>query len=128
MRKALTPMELERYRRRLLAELADHAREVEAAERGALQPSGGARFQDDDEPIEEAALDVELSTLAAQDQLGYEIREALQRIAEGAFGRCEGCGGSIARRRLDLVPQARRCAACERALAPRSRTQRTPGS
>lgn len=114
MEKPLTPQELETFRRRLLDELASHARGVEAAEAEALQPSGGARFQDVDEPVEEAALDVELATLATQDRLGYEVHEALQRVADGSFGACEGCGRPIGRRRLELVPYARRCAACER--------------
>ena len=114
MEKPLTARELEVHRRRLLDELAGRARGVEAVEAGALQPSGATRFQDVDESVEEAALDVELSTLAAQDRLGYAIHEALQRIADGTFGRCEGCGQPIGRRRLELVPHASRCMACER--------------
>jgi len=115
MEKPLTPAELEIFHRRLLDELAGHARGVEAVEAEALQPSGGARFQDIDEPVEEAALDVELATLAAQDRLGYEVHEALQRIADGTYGRCEGCGRPIGRQRLAQVPRARRCTACARA-------------
>lgn len=114
MEKPLTRSELETFHRRLLDELAGHARDVEAAEAGALQPSGGERNQDVDEPVEEAALDVELTTLAAQDRLGYEVHEALERIADGSYGRCEDCARPIGRRRLEFVPWARRCAACER--------------
>jgi len=114
MEKPLSPEEIQRYRRRLLKEFAAHADEVEAVERGALEPSGGSRFQDVDESGEETALDADLNALAAEDELGYEVHEALERVAAGTFGLCEDCEGTIARQRLDLVPYARLCATCAR--------------
>ena len=114
MKKPLTVRELETYRHRLLDALASQAWDVEAVEEEALQPPGGLRFQDFDEPVEEAALQVELATLATHDRLGYEIHDALQRVADGTYGRCEDCQQEIARHRLDLLPAARRCASCER--------------
>lgn len=115
MKKPLTRTEIETYRRRLVDELAAHAGEVEAVERGALERAGGALLQDVGEPAEEAAVEGDLDVLRCEDELGYEVHEALQRIARGAFGRCEGCGGAIARERLDVVPYARTCAVCARA-------------
>jgi RNA polymerase-binding transcription factor DksA len=114
MEKPLSPQEIQRYKRRLLEEFATHAGEVEAVERGALEPSGGSRFQDVDESLEETALDADLDVLAAEDTLGYEVHEALERISAGTFGLCEDCGETIARQRLDLVPYAHLCAACAR--------------
>jgi DnaK suppressor protein len=43
-----------------------------------------------------------------------EVQAALQRIADGSFGRCEKCSKPIAQGRLEAVPYARRCAACAR--------------
>ena len=114
MEKALSPEEIGVYRRRLLEEFSSSAREVEAIEREALEPSGGSRFQDVDESIEETELDTELGALAVEDRIGYEVHEALERISEGTFGKCESCGRPIARQRLNLLPYARRCSACER--------------
>jgi RNA polymerase-binding transcription factor DksA len=114
MEKPLTPREIERYERRLLEELASHAGEVEALERGALEPSGGARFQDVDEAIEETSLAGDVEVLRVEDDLGYEVRAALERIARSTFGVCEECERPIARARLELVPHARLCAGCAR--------------
>jgi RNA polymerase-binding transcription factor DksA len=45
-----------------------------------------------------------------------DISRALGKIAAGAYGRCEGCGRPIAVERLEALPEARRCIACEREL------------
>ena len=42
------------------------------------------------------------------------IDEALVRIEEGTFGRCEACGKRIRKSRLRAVPQARFCIECQR--------------
>ena len=42
------------------------------------------------------------------------IDEALGRLAEGSFGRCGTCGGSIAEERLEAVPWATQCIDCRR--------------
>ena len=43
-----------------------------------------------------------------------EITEALERIDEGSFGRCEGCEGWIPKSRLSAMPYARMCVDCQR--------------
>lgn len=112
MEKTLTRQEIQAYKRRLLEELALHAREVGEIERTALEPSGGARFQPVDESIEEAELDEDLDVLSVEDKRGYEVREALDRIVEGTFGRCEECEHVISRKRLQMLPYARLCHGC----------------
>lgn len=47
----------------------------------------------------------------AQDKL-EEIEDALARLAEGAYGKCEVCGGTIELERLELLPYTRVCATC----------------
>ena len=42
-----------------------------------------------------------------------DILDALDRIGEGTFGRCELCREWMPRERLAAVPWTRRCAACE---------------
>lgn len=112
MEEPLSIEEIRAYEQRLRSALAAHAEVVERIEQEALKPSGGSRFQPDDEAIEEAQLEDDLDALAAEDDLGYETREALDRIAEDTFGVCEGCGEWISRQRLTLLPYARRCASC----------------
>jgi RNA polymerase-binding transcription factor DksA len=42
------------------------------------------------------------------------IEHALERIDAGQFGTCESCAGPIENSRLEVVPYATRCGACER--------------
>ncbi len=41
-----------------------------------------------------------------------EVDEALKRVAAGTYGKCESCGKSIAKARLEVVPHARLCVKC----------------
>jgi RNA polymerase-binding transcription factor DksA len=45
------------------------------------------------------------------------IREALRRMDEGTYGRCEACRRPIGLRRLRALPQAAACVRCARAAA-----------
>lgn len=42
-----------------------------------------------------------------------DVRAALERIAEGRYGECTDCGEAIAEARLQALPSAARCAACQ---------------
>lgn len=48
-----------------------------------------------------------------------EIDDAIRRLDDGSFGRCEACESLITRERLRAVPYARNCVDCQR------RTERT---
>ena len=41
-----------------------------------------------------------------------DLRAALDRVAAGAYGRCEGCGAEIGAARLEARPTARTCITC----------------
>jgi DnaK suppressor protein len=51
---------------------------------------------------------------ARQEQRAAVLRVALERIEQGTYGACEGCGGAIAFERLMLFPETPTCAACAR--------------
>ncbi|RIK68081.1 MAG: hypothetical protein DCC65_04445 [Planctomycetota bacterium] len=42
-----------------------------------------------------------------------DIEAAIQRIDEGSYGLCVDCAKAIPRKRLEVLPFARRCLACE---------------
>lgn len=42
-----------------------------------------------------------------------EIRAALDRLDAGTYGRCQDCGTEMPEARLEALPYARRCVACE---------------
>ena len=50
-----------------------------------------------------------------------EINDALDRIEQGTFGRCEVCGQEIPRERLKAVPYARYCLRHAQELQARAR-------
>lgn len=54
-----------------------------------------------------------LSQLSGEQDVIYEIDEALQRLNEGSYGVCEDCGCAIAKERLLALPFARRCIKCK---------------
>jgi DnaK suppressor protein len=41
------------------------------------------------------------------------VQAALRRDEEGAFGRCVECGEPVHKKRLEAVPWARHCVACQ---------------
>jgi RNA polymerase-binding transcription factor DksA len=53
--------------------------------------------------------EVNLGLLENEQQILQEIGDALTRIEQGTFGRCEECQQEIPRERLEAVPYARYC-------------------
>lgn len=45
-----------------------------------------------------------------------QVVEALKRIKAGTFGTCEGCGGEIPKKRLEVFPAAEYCIECKSKL------------
>jgi DnaK suppressor protein len=121
----MTRSELEGYRQKLRALRDRITRNVSHLTDEALNPSGG-----DNEgnlshvPIHMADLgsdaserDNTLNLLANERQILAEIDQALQRLDQGTFGRCEECQGPILPRdRLKELPYTRYCVACARKL------------
>jgi DnaK suppressor protein len=53
--------------------------------------------------------EVTLGLLENEDPLLAEVNDALDRIEQGTFGRCEECRQEIPRERLEALPYARYC-------------------
>ena len=54
-----------------------------------------------------------LNIASGEQEIIYEIDEALKRIKEGKYGKCESCGKKIPVRRLKAVPYAKHCIQCQ---------------
>jgi RNA polymerase-binding transcription factor DksA len=48
-----------------------------------------------------------------------ELDGAVERLRDGAYGRCERCGGDIGAARLEALVAATRCLRCAAEVAPR---------
>jgi RNA polymerase-binding protein DksA len=80
------------------------------------QPNGGPAADPADLGADSYEQEFALNLLQNQEQVLGEIHDALERIKQGKFGRCEECGGAIPKARLQAVPYARHCVACARKL------------
>ena len=72
---------------------------------------------DNDEPRDDVTDDFDrdfaLSLLSSEHDVRFEITQAIQRINEQTFGRCEQCGTTISTTRLEAIPFARMCITCQ---------------
>lgn len=94
---------------RLEAMLADLERSIailtgEHPERENSAADAGAGLTDSDRV--EAALE-------SLERHRNAVRAALQRIEQGSYGQCIGCGKDVPPGRLEARPDAARCVACQ---------------
>jgi DnaK suppressor protein len=61
-----------------------------------------------------AAVDADVEVLHTERSILDEINAALERIADGTFGRCTHCGSPISEERLKALPYAPTCVRCAR--------------
>ena len=115
MEEPLTQTEVGTFEQQLRELHATLSQRLGDLEREGLVPGeAGQLAQRHDRSVEEAGMDPTAEILGSEDTLLYEVREALERIGEGRFGRCETCRRPIERERLEIVPHARLCAGCAR--------------
>jgi RNA polymerase-binding transcription factor DksA len=119
--------EMETYRQRLVALGTRVEGDVSELQSEALRQTGGEEAGNlSNLPLHPADLGTDTyEQEVASDLLGNErdvlvaVREALNRIEQGTYGKCENCGGDISRERLDAVPYATLCVDCARATEQR---------
>mgnify|MGYP000870999839 CR=1 FL=1 len=113
--------ELQHYRELLLRELeklVDARRRVERAARESSQREASgdlSAYSIHSADLGSDAMEREKDLLLAArgGQTARLIEEALRRIDDGTYGKCEECGKAIAAKRLDLLPYAPLCARCQ---------------
>jgi RNA polymerase-binding transcription factor DksA len=123
----MTKGELEAFRQQLI-KLRDRLNgDVSSLTEEALGKAGSTGGSVSNMPIHMADLGTDafeqentLNLLANEQQQLEEIRDALERIKQGKFGRCEECEVAIPKARLKEIPFARYCVACARKQEQRS--------
>lgn len=81
----------------------EHARVSRLAQLHALSETGHSA----DDPLLSAQL-------TAMKRVLKEIEEAFGRIEDGTYGTCAGCAKPVPAERLEILPYARHCVACQR--------------
>ena len=110
---APTRQEMEQYENALRARLERVAGDLESLEADAR---GVPDIPEDEQATSGSTLrarneDVEF--LEVEDQAFRDVLDAIARLERGTYGRCENCGDWISRERLQAVPEARYCVACQ---------------
>jgi DnaK suppressor protein len=125
-RSIVTKRDLQAYRMRLEAELAELT-----GQRDELEEAAGASLADatgevgfDEEHADAGSYTFErerdLSLVGNAKDLIEKVERALARIDAGSYGRCEACGKPIEAERLDALPYATSCLRdARRAARPR---------
>ncbi|MDP8261971.1 MAG: TraR/DksA C4-type zinc finger protein [Candidatus Ancaeobacter aquaticus] len=54
-----------------------------------------------------------LGLMSNEQNILYEIDEAMQRMENGSYGKCETCECDISEKRLEALPSASNCRACQ---------------
>jgi len=89
---------------------------LDAISRRVGRIEGDLRSSHDRDWPERASETANDEVLEGLDQIGRaelrQIRGALQRIANGHYGICAGCGHPISAERLSAIPTAVTCVAC----------------
>lgn len=118
----MTKREIESCRQQLLELAKRLGGEVAELRNEALRPTGGeASGSLSNLPIHQGDLgsrqyeeDLTLNLVGNEEKMLGEVNAALNRLDQGAFGRCEGCQKEIGAERLRALPYARNCVACAR--------------
>lgn len=119
----MTKADLERYRAtlqalraRLTGDVSHLADEATRGRGGQDNTSLAAASDLADQGAEAFEMENTLSLLRNQEETLGEIDGALDRLGRNTFGRCEECGGPIAKPRLQALPYTRHCLDCARKL------------
>jgi len=122
-RSLVTKRDLQAYRRRLEAELAElngQRADLEESTKASLADATG-EVGFDEELADAGSFTFErerdLSLVGNARDLIEKIEQALARIGAGRFGRCEACGDAIEADRLDALPYTTLCLADARRRA-----------
>ncbi|MFF4841593.1 TraR/DksA family transcriptional regulator [Streptomyces collinus] len=119
------PSDLSAVRARLAADRADTLARAAALSRdydGIVAANALVAVDDEHDPEggTTAFERAHVAALMAQTREHLEeLDRALERLEQGRYGQCEGCGGTIPPERLEIRPAATTCVRCARS-GPRS--------
>jgi DnaK suppressor protein len=106
---ALTPSQIECYRRILVARRDEFVSGIARAEAAAAEQDELGRLDYGDRATANAAKDDLLREAGRDSEELWQIEAAFARMAEGLYGICEQCGREIPVSRLDAVPSGTLC-------------------
>jgi DnaK suppressor protein len=112
--KKPTAKELEDYRARLRAMLSALTGDIDTLEEEALGAAASSKEGLRDGSSDGYYQEFSLQLLERDESTMREVLDALERVENGHYGRCEMCDEWIVKERLKMVPHARFCIECKR--------------
>ena len=119
---SLSKDQLKQFRQLLITERAKLAGEiksiVEDASKSPREASGDLSaytLHMADMAADTYERELSMSIVSSEQNILYQIDDALRRLDDGSFGICQQCNQAIAMSRLKAVPYASLCINCQRA-------------
>jgi DnaK suppressor protein len=78
----------------------------------------------EEQSVDDFVREVDLTLMQMKSETLKKIDEAVQRLEEGSYGRCQECDGEIAAPRLQALPFAALCRDCQEEAESRGRAER----
>ena len=100
-------------REQILGEIKDIAKESMKSIKEASGDLSGYSYHMADMASDSYDREFSLNIASSEQEIVYEIDEALKRIEEGEYGRCLTCKKKIPVKRLNALPYAKHCIQCQ---------------
>ena len=104
---------LEKFKQRLLAKRKELISEVRGSSVGSLEANSDGIQDIADQATTAYTKEFLLSIGDAERQMLKQVDVALEKIRLKKYGQCERCGEAIGEKRLEALPFARLCIACQ---------------
>jgi len=127
----LTKPQLKQFRQALLVERAKFAGEIKSiaqetskSPREASGDLSGYTVHMADMSADTYEREVSMGLVSSEQEVLYQIDEALKRMDEGTYGTCQQCNKLISLSRLKAVPYTALCITCQRAQEQKAKRAR----
>jgi DnaK suppressor protein len=102
--------------------LAERARLADDVREGSIQAPGPMTYGSQAAAASQVFEQLRDLALGDRSRAALEaVNAALARLDAGTYGRCTGCGRDVGAERLEALPAAALCIACQRAAGVRRR-------
>ena len=125
---ALNRQQLKQFRQLLITERAKLASEIRSLAQDAAKSPREASGDLSAYTVHMADMaadsyerEVSMNIVSSEQELLYQIDDALKRLDDGTFGVCQQCSQPITMSRLKAVPYASMCIACQRTKEQKSK-------
>ena len=101
-------------RRRIVGEIQSIVEDAAKSPRDASGDLSGYTVHMADMAADTYEREMSVNMASSEQEVLYQIDEALKRLEDGSFGDCQQCNKPIAVSRLRAVPYASLCISCQR--------------